>query len=481
MPLRARIIDGETPGTAGADADADAPHGMRQHKGERNVQVINPKFLEKLIRDHVLGKEQQFADPSMANLAIRISKTARITFLLRTQKPEKNSEGRSKGKNKQGSRVLGSWPTLTLEEARELAIAELQMTDIKRDTLAARERKRQKREDASMRTNPLTIGQFVDETYGPWLIANTKRGTERIQTLKGAFFHWLAMPLVAFRAKFAEEWKTQALTKGIELPERNDKKKRMPPKPVGPATVNRHLNILRGMFSRALEWGEIAVHPMTGVKNLGEPEGRERQLTPEEESALFQVLDKREEALRVKRDNGNRRRLAQCLPLYPDLRAVPFADYLKVLVILFLRAGLRRQEGVGLRWRDINFIREQIHVRKELSKTGKARYVPMSSEVVETLRLWHTQTGGSYVFPGRGGRDHLKDPKGAWKAVLKAACIEDFRLHDCRHDFASKLVSRGANLPAVGALLGHKSPSMTQRYAHLAPGYLKDVVSLLDQ
>jgi integrase len=77
------------------------------------------------------------------------------------------------------------------------------------------------------------------------------------------------------------------------------------------------------------------------------------------------------------------------------------------------------------------------------------------------------QSGGDYVFPGRGPERPLTDLKRTWKAVCGAAGIEHCRLHDLRDSFASVLVSQGASLPLIGAMLGHTQPQTTARYAHL--------------
>ena len=60
-----------------------------------------------------------------------------------------------------------------------------------------------------------------------------------------------------------------------------------------------------------------------------------------------------------------------------------------------------------------------------------------------------------------------------WRIVRKMAGLEDVRLHDLRHSFASIAVSSGASLPIIGALLGHTDAATTQRYAHLHDDPLK--------
>jgi integrase len=78
-----------------------------------------------------------------------------------------------------------------------------------------------------------------------------------------------------------------------------------------------------------------------------------------------------------------------------------------------------------------------------------------------------------YVFPGRRGS--IKSIKRAWGVIMKAAGISALRIHDLRHSFASELVSSGASLPFIGALLGHSNPNTTARYAHLYDGALREL------
>lgn len=73
-----------------------------------------------------------------------------------------------------------------------------------------------------------------------------------------------------------------------------------------------------------------------------------------------------------------------------------------------------------------------------------------------------------YLFPARRGNgNHISDPRQSWATIKKEAGLEDFRIHDLRHSFASFLASSGQSLIVIGALLGHTQPATTARYAHL--------------
>ncbi|HZU90074.1 MAG TPA: tyrosine-type recombinase/integrase, partial [Stellaceae bacterium] len=73
----------------------------------------------------------------------------------------------------------------------------------------------------------------------------------------------------------------------------------------------------------------------------------------------------------------------------------------------------------------------------------------------------------AYLFPAERRDGPLSELKSTWRRVVKAAQLEDVRVHDLRHTYATLLASSGASLPTIGALLGHTQPRTTQRYAHL--------------
>src|SRR5262249_41688396 len=150
------------------------------------------------------------------------------------------------------------------------------------------------------------------------------------------------------------------------------------------------------------------------------------------------------------------------------------------MVLAALHTGLRKTEQLSLEWSDIDFHQQQIKVRK--SKSGKSRIIPMTQGVTEALReLAKVRLiDNSFVFPGEKPGTSRTDLPKYWEDYLRQAQIENFRWHDLRHTFASRLVMAGVDLYSVKELLGHSDFKMTLRYAHLAPGHLKSAVGVLD-
>ncbi len=89
---------------------------------------------------------------------------------------------------------------------------------------------------------------------------------------------------------------------------------------------------------------------------------------------------------------------------------------------------------------------------------------------VRLLEALPRRAGNPWVFPGRvpDGRCSESALDNAWRAVREAARLEDVRIHDLRHSFASRALALGETLPVIGKLLGHSDIETTARYAHLA-------------
>ena len=132
------------------------------------------------------------------------------------------------------------------------------------------------------------------------------------------------------------------------------------------------------------------------------------------------------------------------------------------IIRLLLLTGCRRGEILTLCWQDVDG--DTLNLSD--AKTGPRR-VFLNAPARSILER-QPRSGSAYVFPSPfdPGRP-LSPGLPLWYSVRKEAGIEDVRLHDLRHTFASHAVLRGIPLPVVSRLLGHKQPSMTLRYAHV--------------
>ena len=152
-------------------------------------------------------------------------------------------------------------------------------------------------------------------------------------------------------------------------------------------------------------------------------------------------------------------------------------EQIKNLVKMVLYTGMRRGELFKLKWKHVDFDRGFIHLVDP--KGGPDQKIPLNNEA-RALLSSHPKTKSPYVFPGRGGKQRVSAQAGVNKIKKAAGLPKDFRpLHGLRHFFASNLASSGAvDMYVLQKLLTHKSPLMTQRYAHLRDQALKKASGL---
>ncbi len=127
---------------------------------------------------------------------------------------------------------------------------------------------------------------------------------------------------------------------------------------------------------------------------------------------------------------------------------------------LLMLTGCHKSEILSLQWKDIDLEAGELRLRD--SKTGP-RAVPLSPSA-DLPRV----PGNPWVIPGQKPDMHMTNLDDPWRIVRERAGIENVRIHDCRHSFASRALALGESLPVIAKLLGHSQIRTTVRYAHLA-------------
>ena len=380
-------------------------------------------------------------DTELRGFLLRVRPSGLMTFFCSYRPRESGKRTRY---------LIGRHPVLTAAQARDEA------KKILADVTRGIDPQKTMREKRTAPRCP-TLAQFIDASYAPSISDSLANPKQVIARLRRTFATLLPLPLDALTAWHFEKWKMERHKKGL-----------------APTTINRELAALRSALSKAVDWGQLDAHPMQRVKSArGPQESRIRFLSAAEESDLRDNLDEREIRMRAGRDSFNAWRRERAMKELPIRNADFFVDHLHPMVLLALNTGLRRGELFSLRWSDIslNSTSPQLHVRAAASKSKRARHVPLNKEAQSAMLKWQSQqcaAEDTLVFPGRkGGR--LDNINRSWRGLVSSARIRDFRFHDLRHHFASRLVMAGVDLNTVRELLGHADIKMTLRYAHLAP------------
>jgi len=211
------------------------------------------------------------------------------------------------------------------------------------------------------------------------------------------------------------------------------------------STVRRELRIFSAAINFVrLEFDRPDLPNPVAALGLEEGEGRVRWITRQEAATLISASE--EHATR---------------------------PHLACFIRLALNTGCRKSELLDLEWTRVDLDRAVLLLEAQHNKSKRRQTVPLNQDAVSTLRRlksWQEAhaPGTNWVF-GREGGGKITTFKTGWTGALKRAGIDDFRIHDLRHTFASWLVMQGEDLYVVKELLRHSSVTVTERYAHLAP------------
>ena len=208
-----------------------------------------------------------------------------------------------------------------------------------------------------------------------------------------------------------------------------------------PRAANRALMVLSKIFSLAEAWGQAPPggNPCRFVLRYKEGR-RERFLTEDEYRRVGRAL------CELEAEGPVQARAAAALRLV-------------------MLTGCRLGEVLTLKWSDVD--RKSREIRLRDAKTG-ARMVPLTPEALRVLAGVKRVRRSPWVFPAGKPARHLSQLTSSWHRVRERAEVDDVRIHDLRHSYASRALALGLALPMIGRLLGHTDIGSTARYAHLS-------------
>ncbi|MGB8841778.1 MAG: tyrosine-type recombinase/integrase [Aliidongia sp.] len=222
-----------------------------------------------------------------------------------------------------------------------------------------------------------------------------------------------------------------------------------------PYNANRALGLLRAMLNCAERWEMIprGSNPAAIIKPYPERK-RERFLSAEELEALLAALDAAEAAEMVDR-------------------------YEAAAIRLLIFTGCRLSEITTLEWASVDLAQARIILDRHKTDQHGAKIIPLNAPALAVLTELPREADNPYVIVGHKTGKHLINLQRPWRRLRKAAGLDDLRIHDLRHSFASFAIGAGIPLAVIGGLLGHKSVQTTARYAHLANDPLKQATNIV--
>ena len=353
-------------------------------------------------------------DSSVTGLGLRIYPSGKKAFLV---------SYRAHGRKRR--MTLGSFGTITLDQARRKARRELGKVEDGRDPLGEREQKAQ-----GETFGELTTKYIEDYAKGPRFPEHPRKKTWRgdeTRLDRNIPATWKGRKVVDIA-----RWDVERLHSQIGA--------------LYPYEANRLLSLLGKMFRLAKVWGFIkqsADNPAEGIEKFKERK-RKRWVKPEELPALAKAIDA----------EGN--------------------IYVRAVIWLYMLTGARKTELLEAKWADMDWPRGQLRLPE--TKAGEEQAIPLSAPALAILQALPRQEGNPYILPGANKGHHIVNIDNPWRRIRKAAGIEDVRLHDLRRTVGSWLTQGGVDLNRIKDALRHANIETTLIYARLFEDAAKPVM-----
>lgn len=314
---------------------------------------------------------------------------------------------------------LGRFPEVTVEAAKNLATEAAGRMAGGEDIQAARVAKRKKE---------ITWGDLFAKYLEEYAKMRKKTWREDEANNTRNLKDWAERPLSSFSRPIIAEKHRQIGATGATT------------------TANRILSLVSKVFSFADEaglWDKR--NPCKGIKKFKEVE-RDRFVQPNEMPVLLLQIQK-----------------------YPN---PTLRDYF----LICLLTGARRANVFTMKWVDVDL--QQGIWRIPDTKSGQSVRIALAPEAQKILcNRKKICENSEYVFPGRYGKSHLKEPKKAWAKILENSGLKDLKIHDLRRTLGSWQAAAGVSLPIIGKSLGHRTTTATAIYARMNLDPVRESVS----
>ncbi|EEU9358871.1 tyrosine-type recombinase/integrase [Escherichia coli] len=385
---------------------------VRHHSPKNQREAFTKAFFDECkIRAVQTGRTIEASDTKCTGLKAIFHSSGRIKFIVRKS---------IRGKNVYVS--VGSYPEFSINNAREHAFKIIQELKASIETYGER----------FLTHSKMTFNELVDEYEKSVLSTGVKRSAN---TDLSKIRKYLRPLLGAKKLAGMTEADILSYLHNLDLK---------------PATRNRHLALIKAVFTRAIRMGYISRSPALYIKALPEVTSDRRAMDDSQLQRWMEVC----ECWR----NGK-----------------PDHEGLALLMFLAL-TGLRLGETRHLRLEDVDWSRKVITLRH--TKNGKLRRVPVCDKAFVLLTEQRQHLGDKgWVFPGKGTDNPVSEPRRLQKRLCEAAGIPPFTIHEMRHTFATKLIESGADIHTVKDLLGHSTIKVTELYLHASPARYHEVVN----